>query len=146
MPRKIQEAFYNAYGSRQDLDHHDAPNNQYQVILELDPKYENDPSVLSLLYIRTNTGNNTAQSALTAGNALVPFNSIATLKQTVGPTSVNHSGQLPSVTISFNLRPDVALGTAVDAIKQLARETIPVSITTGFRDGAGIPVVLRACG
>jgi HAE1 family hydrophobic/amphiphilic exporter-1 len=134
-PRQIQEAFYNAYGSRQ-ISTITTPNNQYQVILELDPKYENDPSVLSLLYIRTNTGNNTAQSALTAGNALVPFNSIATLKQTVGPTSVNHSGQLPSVTISFNLKPDVALGTAVDAIKQLARETIPVSITTGFQGTA----------
>jgi HAE1 family hydrophobic/amphiphilic exporter-1 len=133
-PRQIQEAFYNAYGSRQ-ISTITTPNNQYQVILELDPKYENDPSVLSLLYIRTNTGNNTAQSALTAGNALVPLNSIATLKQTVGPLSVNHSGQLPSVTISFNLKPDVALGSAVDAINEMARDK-PAAISTGFQGTA----------
>jgi HAE1 family hydrophobic/amphiphilic exporter-1 len=131
-PRQIQEAFYNAYGSRQ-ISTINTPNNQYQVIMELDPKYENDPSVLSMLYIRSNTGNNTAQSALTAGNALIPLNSVANLKQSVGPTSVNHSGQLPSVTLSFNLRPGVAQGDAVKKINELARETVPATITTSFQ-------------
>ncbi len=134
-PRQIQEAFYNAYGSRQ-ISTINTPNNQYQVIMELDPKYENDPSVLSMLYIRSNTGNNTAQAALTAGNALIPLNSVATLKQGVGPMSVSHSGQLPSVTISFNLKPDVALGDALREINQLARETLPASITTAFQGTA----------
>jgi HAE1 family hydrophobic/amphiphilic exporter-1 len=134
-PRQIQEAFYNAYGSRQ-ISTINTPNNQYQVIMELDPKYENDPSVLSMLYIRSNTGNNTAQSALTAGNALIPLNSVATLKQGVGPMSVNHSGQLPSVTIAFNLRPGVALGDAAKIVDQLARETLPATITTGFQGTA----------
>jgi HAE1 family hydrophobic/amphiphilic exporter-1 len=134
-PRQIQEAFYNAYGSRQ-ISTINTPTNQYQVIMELDPKYENDPSVLSMLYIRSNTGNNTAQSVLTAGTALIPLNAVATLKQSVGPMSVNHSGQLPSVTISFNLRPGVALGDAVTAVNELARETLPASITTGFQGAA----------
>jgi HAE1 family hydrophobic/amphiphilic exporter-1 len=134
-PRQIQEAFYSAYGSRQ-ISTINTPNNQYQVIMELDPRYENDPSVLSMLYIRSNTGNNTAQTALAAGNALVPLSSVATLKQGVGPMSVNHSGQLPSVTISFNLRPGVALGDAVGIVNQLARETLPASITTGFQGTA----------
>jgi HAE1 family hydrophobic/amphiphilic exporter-1 len=134
-PRQIQEAFYNAYGSRQ-ISTINTPTNQYQVIMELDPKYENDPSVLSMLYIRSNTGNNTAQSALTAGNALIPLNSVATLKQGVGPMSVNHSGQLPSVTIAFNLRPGIALGDASKIVDQLARETLPATITTGFQGTA----------
>jgi HAE1 family hydrophobic/amphiphilic exporter-1 len=61
---------------------------------------------------------------------------VATLKQGVGPMSVNHSGQLPSVTISFNLRPGVALGDALNIVNQLARETLPASITTGFQGTA----------
>jgi HAE1 family hydrophobic/amphiphilic exporter-1 len=134
-PRQIEEAFYNAYGSRQ-ISTINTPTNQYQVILELDPKYENDPSVLSMLYIRSNAGANTAQSVLTAGTALIPLNAVATLKQSVGPMSVNHSGQLPSVTISFNLRPGVALGDAVTAVNQLTGETLPASITTGFQGTA----------
>ncbi len=133
-PRQIQDAFYSAYGSRQ-ISTINTANNQYQVIMELDPKFENDPSVLSLLYIRANTGNNTAQAA-TAGNSLIPLISVANLKQGVGPMSVSHSGQLPSVTISFNLRPGVALGDAVNTVSELARETLPATITTGFQGTA----------
>src|SRR5713226_835850 len=133
-PQQIQNAFYTAYGSRQ-ISTINTPTNQYQVIMELDPKYEQDPSVLSMLYIRANTGNNTAQAA-TAGNSLIPLNAVANLKQGVGPMSVNHSGQLPSVTISFNLRPGVALGDAVNAVNELARETLPATITTGFQGTA----------
>jgi len=133
--RQIQEAFYSAYGSRQ-VSTINTPNNQYQVIMELDPKYGNDPSVLSLLYLRGTTGQNTPQTALTTGNSLIPLSSVATLKQGVGPMSVNHSGQLPSVTLSFNLRPGVALGDAVNTVNELARETLPASITTGFQGTA----------
>ena len=134
-PRQIQEAFYSSYGSRQ-ISTINTPTNQYQVIMELDPKFQNDPSVLSLLYIRSNTGQNAAQAVLAAGGALIPLNTVATLKQGVGPTSVNHSGQLPSVTISFNLRPGVALGDAVNTVDELARETLPATITTGFQGTA----------
>ena len=133
-PRQIEDSFYSAYGSRQ-ISTINTPNNQYQVIMELDSKYEMDPSVLSLLYIRANTGNNTAQAAA-AGNSLIPLNAVARMKQGVGPMSVNHSGQLPSVTISFNLRPGVALGDAVNAVNELARETLPATITTGFQGTA----------
>jgi len=134
-PRQIQEAFYTAYGSRQ-ISTINTPNNQYQVIMELDPKFEQDPSVLSMLYIRANTGNNSSQAAAAAGNSLIPLNSVANLKQGVGPMSVNHSGQLPSVTISFNLRPGVALGDAVNTVNELARETLPATITTAFQGTA----------
>ena len=89
------------------------------MILELDPKFQNDPSALSLLYIRSTTG-----QAATA-QPMVPLGSLATLLYTVGPLSVNHSGQLPSVTISFNLREGVSLGDAVETINKLARETLP---------------------
>ncbi len=134
-PRQIQDAFYTAYGSRQ-ISTINTPTNQYQVILEIDPRYENDPSVLSMLYIRSNTGNNTAQAALASGTALIPLNSIASLKQSVGPLSVNHSGQLPSVTISFNLKPGVALSDGLATIGELARETLPGTIATAFQGTA----------
>ncbi|MEK7783622.1 MAG: efflux RND transporter permease subunit, partial [Candidatus Binatota bacterium] len=133
-PRQIQEAFYSAYGSRQ-ISTINTPTNQYQVIMELDAKFQKDPSVLSMLYIRANTGQNSAQAAA-AGNSLIPLNSVASLKQGVGPMSVNHSGQLPSVTISFNLRPGVALGDAVSTVNELARETLPATITTAFQGTA----------
>jgi len=133
-PRQIQEAFYSAYGSRQ-ISTINTPTNQYQVIMELDPKFENDPSVLSMLYIRATTGQNSAQAAVT-GSSLIPLNTVASLKQGLGPLSVNHSGQLPSVTISFNLRPGVALGDAVNTVNELARATLPATITTGFQGTA----------
>jgi hydrophobic/amphiphilic exporter-1 (mainly G- bacteria), HAE1 family len=134
-PRQIEETFYSAYGSRR-VSTINAPNNQYEVIMELDPEYKRDPSLLSLLYIRTNTGNNTSQAALTAGNNLIPLSAVAYLKESIGPSAVNHSGQLPSVTISFNLRPGVALGDAVARVNELARDTLPSTITTSFQGTA----------
>jgi HAE1 family hydrophobic/amphiphilic exporter-1 len=127
--RQVEEAFWNAYATRQ-VSTINTPNNQYQVIVEVDPKFQNDPSALSMLYIRSTTGQaSTAQP-------MVPLGSLATLQYTVGPMSVNHSGQLPSATISFNLREGVALGDAVEQINQLARETLPASITTTFQGTA----------
>jgi HAE1 family hydrophobic/amphiphilic exporter-1 len=86
--------------------------------MELEPRYQTDASVLSLLYVRSATG------------ALVPLNSVATLRSTVGPLAINHLGQLPSVTISFDVRGGVAIG---DAIKEINRATsemqLPTSIT-----------------
>jgi HAE1 family hydrophobic/amphiphilic exporter-1 len=128
-PRQVEEAFWNAYATRQ-ITTINTPNNQYQVILELDPKFQNDPSALSQLYIRSTTG-----QAATA-QPMVPLASLATLKYTAGPLSVNHSGQLPSVTISFNLREGVSIGEAVDSVNKLARETLPASITTTFQGTA----------
>jgi len=109
-PRQVEEAFWNAYATRQ-ISTINTPNNQYQVILELDPKFQNDPSALSLLYIRSTSG-----QAATA-QPMVPLGALASLKYTTGPLTVNHSGQLPSVTISFNTRPGVALGQATAAVE-----------------------------
>ncbi|HVO96197.1 MAG TPA: efflux RND transporter permease subunit, partial [Terriglobales bacterium] len=127
--RQVEEAFWSAYATRQ-VSTINTPNNQYQVIVELDPKFQNDPSALSLLYVRSTTGQQgTAQP-------MVPLGSLASLQYTVGPLSVNHSGQLPSATISFNLREGVALGDAVEQINQLARETLPASVSTSFQGTA----------
>ena len=127
--RQLEEAFWSSYATRQ-VSTINTPNNQYQVIVEIDPKFQNDPSALSMLYIRSTTGQ--------AGTAqpMVPLGSLATLSYTVGPMSVNHSGQLPSATISFNLREGVALGDAVMQINGLAREILPPSITTNFQGTA----------
>jgi HAE1 family hydrophobic/amphiphilic exporter-1 len=128
-PRQVEEAFWNAYATRQ-VSTINMPTNQYQVIVEIDPKFQNDPSALSMLYIRsTSTQNSTAQP-------MVPLGSLASLKHSAGPMSVNHSGQLRSVTISFNLREGVALGDAVDAINKLAREVLPGTISTSFQGTA----------
>jgi HAE1 family hydrophobic/amphiphilic exporter-1 len=128
-PRQVEEAFQNAYATRQ-ISTINTPNNQYQVILELDPKFQNDPSALSMLYIRSTTGqNSTAQP-------MVPLGALASLKYTAGPLTVNHSGQLPSVTMSFNLREGVSLGNAVETINKLARDTLPATITTNFQGTA----------
>jgi HAE1 family hydrophobic/amphiphilic exporter-1 len=127
--RQVEEAFWSAYATRQ-VSTINTPNNQYQVIVEIDPKFQNDPSALSMLYIRSTTG----QAA--SAQPMVPLGSLATLAYTVGPMSVNHSGQLPSATISFNLREGVALGDAVYQINGLAREILPASITTTFQGTA----------
>src|SRR5688500_4947074 len=127
--RQLEEAFWSSYATRQ-VSTINTPNNQYQVIVEIDPKFQNDPSALSMLYIRSTTG----QSA--TAQPMVPLGSLATLNYTVGPMSVNHSGQLPSATISFNLREGVALGDAVAQINALAREVLPPSVTTNFQGTA----------
>jgi len=103
----IEATLYDAYGQRQVSTIY-APTNQYWVVMELQQRYQTDPSVLSLLYVRSATG------------ALVPLNSLATLKPTVGPLAINHLSQLAAVTISFDLRPGVAIG---DAIKEINRAT-----------------------
>jgi HAE1 family hydrophobic/amphiphilic exporter-1 len=120
---QVEDALYYAYGSRQVSTIY-APNNQYQVILELEPKYQTDPSALSMLYVRSNKGQ------------LVPLNTVATLTRGVGPLTVNHLGQLPAVTISFNLKPGVALGDAVNLVNKLARTTLPQTISTSFQGSA----------
>jgi HAE1 family hydrophobic/amphiphilic exporter-1 len=120
---QVEDALYDAYGSRQ-ISTILTPINQYQVIMELLPQYQMDPSALSMLYLRSTSGQ------------LVPLNAVANLSRSVGPLSVNHLGQLPSVTISFNLRPGVALGNAVVAVEKLARATLPATISTSFQGAA----------
>ena len=117
--QQIEQALYDAYGSRQVSTIY-TPNNQYWVILELLPEYQRDPSALGLLYLRSQSGR------------LIPLTSVASASNDVGPLSVNHSGQLPSVTLSFNLPPGVSLGTAVNDVQKAARQTLPSTISTGF--------------
>ena len=115
----LENALYYAYGAGQ-VSTILTPTNQYWVILELEPQFQRDPNALNLLYVRSSTG------------TLVPLGAMASLTPTVGPLSVNHSGQLPSVTISFDTRPGVAIGQAVDDVQRVARETLPSSIQTNF--------------
>lgn len=120
---QVEDALYSAYGSRQISTIY-APNNDYKVILELLPEYQRDPAALSMLYVRSSSGQ------------LVPLEAVAGFQEGLGPMSVNHSGQLPSVTLSFDLKPGVALGQAVLEIQRLARSMLPASITTGFQGAA----------
>ena len=117
--QQIEDALYYAYGSRQISTIY-APNNEYDVIMELEPGYQMDPSALQWLYVRSNSGQ------------LVPLDALATLTRNLGPLTINHSGQLPAVTISFNLKPGAALGDAVGAVEKVARQMLPASITTSF--------------
>jgi HAE1 family hydrophobic/amphiphilic exporter-1 len=119
----IEETLYSAYGSRQ-VSTIFAPSNSYSVILELDPRTQRDPSALQQLYVRSDAG------------ALVPLPSVATLEQRVGPLSVNHTGQLPSATVSFNVRAGHSLSEAIDAAEQTARRVLPASVSTRFQGSA----------
>jgi hydrophobic/amphiphilic exporter-1 (mainly G- bacteria), HAE1 family len=121
--QQVEDALYTAYGMRQISTIY-APNNEYQVIMELLPEYQLDPAALSLLYIRSSSGN------------LAPLNAVATLTKNLGPMTINHLGQLPAVTISFNLAPGVALGQAVDSVGKIARQVLPSTITTSFQGTA----------
>jgi hydrophobic/amphiphilic exporter-1 (mainly G- bacteria), HAE1 family len=120
---QVEDALSYAYGSRQ-VSTILAPADQYQVIMELDPRWQGDPSALQLLYIRS------------AAGQLVPLETIASLSKELGPLAVNHSGQLPSVTISFNLRPGMALGDAVKLIEAKAEKELPPTISTSFQGTA----------
>ncbi|HEV3216611.1 MAG TPA: efflux RND transporter permease subunit [Vicinamibacterales bacterium] len=120
---QVETALYNAYGTRQ-VSTIFAPNNQYQVIMNVAPQYQADPSALSMLYVRSSNG------------SLVPLDTVAKVRTNAGPYSVNHTGQLPAVTISFNLNPGVALGDAVTAIQQTAAATLPSTVATNFQGTA----------
>jgi HAE1 family hydrophobic/amphiphilic exporter-1 len=117
--QQIESALYDAYGSRQVSTIY-TPNNQYMVVMELRPEFQRDVNALRMLYIRSQKGD------------LVPLSAVANLSQDVGPLSITHQGQLPSVTISFNTRPGVALGTATTAVEAAAAITVPSSVTTNF--------------
>jgi hydrophobic/amphiphilic exporter-1 (mainly G- bacteria), HAE1 family len=122
-PDQISSALYSAYGNRQVSTIY-TPSNEYYVILELLPEYQNKPKDLSQLYIRSNQGK------------LIPLDTVAKMVQNVGPLSVNHLGQLPAVTLSFNLKPGVALGDATKLVEQQADKILPANITRTFQGSA----------
>jgi hydrophobic/amphiphilic exporter-1 (mainly G- bacteria), HAE1 family len=123
---QARNVLYSSFGTRQISTIY-LPSNDYQVILEIDPAYQRDPAALSKLYVHSQTGQ------------MVPLDAFATVHEGVGPVTVNHQGQLPSVTVSFNLEPGVSLGEAVNAIGRLEREVnLPVTIATGFQGTAQV--------
>jgi HAE1 family hydrophobic/amphiphilic exporter-1 len=115
----VQQALYNAYGARQ-VSTIFTQDDQYWVVMELLPEYQRNLAALNLLSIRSPNGD------------LVPLTTLARVAPDVGPLTVNHQGQLPAVTISFNTAPGVSLGDAVTRVQDLARRTLPSSISTTF--------------
>jgi HAE1 family hydrophobic/amphiphilic exporter-1 len=120
---QVEGALFNAFGTRQVSQIFGA-NNAYQVIMRVAPEFQRDPAALSLLYVRTAQGKQ------------VPLSTVTRAATGVGPLSVNHTSQVPSVTLSFNLRPGLALGDAVDRVQNAARAALPASIVTSFQGTA----------
>ncbi|MCE9531807.1 MAG: efflux RND transporter permease subunit [Planctomycetes bacterium] len=119
----IEESLAYAYGARQISTIFTA-NNEYQVILELAPEYRQDQAALSQLYVRGKD------------NQLLSLDTLVKVDRGVGPLQVNHTGQLPSVTLSFDLRPGASLGDALTQVNGEAREMLPATITTNFQGTA----------
>jgi len=122
-PRKIEETLYYMYGSRQVSTIY-APNNDYSVIMELDPEYQSDIGALTWLHILSDSGK------------MVPLSAVAKYSNTVGPLSVNHSGQIPSVTLSFNIKSGVSLSEALDEVDKVTGETLPSTVQYSFQGTA----------
>jgi HAE1 family hydrophobic/amphiphilic exporter-1 len=123
---QVRNQLYNAYGSRQVGTIY-MPSNDYQIILEAQPQFRIDPSDLSKLYMKT------------ANNQTIPLDTVAKLTPTIGALQINHQGQQPAVTISFNLAPNVSLGYAVDKITAIEQSSnLPATIATGFSGTAQV--------
>jgi HAE1 family hydrophobic/amphiphilic exporter-1 len=163
--QQIEDALNDAYGTRQISTIY-ATSNEYQVIMEVKPEYQQDPDALGRLFIHSTATASTASSSAQQQNTLVqstpqiasstqspagqavpgqatagrliPLSTVATLSRSVGPLLVNHLSQLPSATISFNLRPGVSLSAATDQVQTLAKQTLPGTITTSFQGTAQI--------
>jgi len=122
-PAQVSDALYSAYGTRQISTIY-SPNNEYYVIVELLPEFQDNPDKLSLLYVRSSAGK------------LVPLDTVAKLIPSVGPLMVNHLGQLPAATISFNLKPGTALGDATKLVEHEAIRVLPADIQGTFQGTA----------
>src|SRR5437899_9925588 len=121
---QIENALYSGYRAP-EVSAIYTPTTQYWVILELDPRYQRDPTELSLLYVRSEAGK------------LVPLSSVARLTPTIGPLTITHLGQLPAVTISFNLAPGVSLSEAVAEVSRVQRDlAMPATIVGSFQGTA----------
>lgn len=121
---QVEDALQSAFSSRQISTIYGAAS-QYQVILEVAPEYQLDPSMLSRLHVRA------------AGGKLIPLDTVTRVSRSTQALTINHQGQLPSVTLSFNLQPGVSLGDAVDSIKALERELrMPASLNTSLQGTA----------
>ncbi len=122
-PEQIEDTLYSAYGER-DVSTIFGANDQYSVIVEFQPQFQTNAAALDLLHIRSSQGQ------------LVPLSTVATLKEGLGPLSINHSGQLPSVTLSFNIKPGVALGQVLTDLQQLTDSMLPTGVQASFQGNA----------
>jgi len=122
-PQQVESALYAAYGQEQVSSIY-TPNNVYKVVLQVQPKYQSDPQMLSDLYIHSSSGQ------------LVPLSAVSKFTTSFGPLTVNHTGQVPSVTISFDLAPGVAIGQAVNEVQKVAQSLLPETITGNFQGTA----------
>ncbi len=121
--QQIESALYSGYGPSWVSTIY-APTNQFKVLLELEPKYQAHSDMVSMLYLKSGTGD------------LVPLDAVTKQREDAGPQSINHAGQLPAVGISFNLKPGVALGDAVEEINDLALRTLPGNLSVTFQGTA----------
>ena len=122
-PERIQDALYSAYGQREVSTIFGA-SDQYSVLLEYLPEFRSDAGALDRLHLRSDTGR------------LVPLAAVASVHEGLGPLSVNHSGQLPSVTLSFNVRQGVALGEALADLQGVVDTTLPAGVQASFQGNA----------
>jgi HAE1 family hydrophobic/amphiphilic exporter-1 len=123
---QVRQELFNAFGSRQVATIY-TPDDDYQVILESKPEFQTDISALSRIYLKTATGQS------------VPLEAVTRLTSTVGPLQVNHQGNQPSVTISFNLAAGASLGQAVDAVQQIERDArLPATVASSFQGSAQV--------
>ncbi len=122
-PSDISNALYGAYGPR-NVSMIYSPKTQYRVVMEVQKKYQAYSDYLSKIYFKTNDGK------------LVPLDSLAKVTETVGPQSIAHAGQLPAVTVSFNLRPGIALGDVTGKILDLAKKNLPANVSASFSGNA----------
>ena len=120
---QIENAFYDAYGPRWVSTIYGS-SNQYKVLLELKPEFQANPDALSLLYFKAGNGN------------LIPLDTLASVRQEVGPQSVNHYGQLSAATVSFNLAPKASLGEVFEQIEAIAAENVPPGVSTAWQGAA----------
>ena len=145
---QIRQELFNAFGARQVATIYTATND-YQVILESQPQFQADPSQLQNIFVKTNgsgagTGGAAGPGSGVNGNGIpsgqsIPLSAVTRMVPAVGPLQVNHQGNQPSVTISFNLAPNYSLGQAVDAIREIERETrLPITVNTGFQGSAQV--------
>ncbi len=130
LPQTIDDTLYDAFGQRQ-VSTMFTQLNQYHVVLEVDPRFQQNPDALKDIYVRS------ASTAANPAGASVPLSAFTRVERTTTPLSVTHQGQFPAATLSFNLAPGVSLGHAVKAIQQAEKEIdLPISIHSSFQGTA----------
>jgi HAE1 family hydrophobic/amphiphilic exporter-1 len=143
---QIRQELFDAFGARQVGTIYTATND-YQIILESQPRFQVDPTQLQNIYVKTNlagVGIGSGPGAGVSGNGVpsgqsIALSAVTRMVPSVGPLQVNHQGNQPAVTISFNLAPGYSLGQAVDAIREIEREArLPIIVSTGFQGSAQV--------